>query len=712
MVRIGLVVVFLCWFVVAPLSAQTSLFSPDGWFDSRWNEQTDNVGVTASHGLTLVHKADGSVQIWGRNYLPVPALPPGMQYTSGDVGLSSHALVRSDGLILAGPSANVPPLPAGVGYTQVAISFTFMAALRSDGQIVAWGGNQFGQLNVPPLPAGVVYVELAVGRGFYGYGMARRSDGAVVVWGQNAPAPVPALPTGVSYTGISAGYSHATAVRSDGELVAWGSNVWGQAAVPPLPAGRRYEQVAAAERHTLARRDDGVVVAFGTNDSGQCDVPPLPPGTIYVDIAAGGGEVVTVNPVHHSVALRSDGKVIAWGDNSAFQCGAPSLPPGVDYVGLAGGDGSQVLLRSDGAAIGFGITANGALDIPPLPAGVTYVEVEANLARRSDGQVVAWGWFQQAHTVPPLPPGRTYVEVAAGGTHALARRSDGVVVAWGQNDQGQCFVPALPPNRTYVAIAAGGNNSMALRSDGVVLVWGDNSKGQCSVPWQLATRDCVEIATVGPVCFARSSDGEILTWGDPNGGLDVPGLPFGVSYVGVSGRFARRSDGSLAQLRTWGTWTPVPPGSACNEVQDFSAILGPPSSYVSFASGCSGSLPPARLVPRDTPRIGETLVVALFDLPADLALVFTGLSTSWSGTVPLPIALGPFGMPGCTAFVSPDHLLLLAGANQQATLHFAIPNQPALVGARFHQQAFVPDAGAGNPLLGVVSNAATAIVGH
>ena len=133
---------------------------------------------------------------------------------------------------------------------------------------------------------------------------------------------------------------------------------------------------------------------------------------------------------------------------------------------------------------------------------------------------------------------------------------------------------------------------------------------------------------------------------------------------------------------------------------------------MSFAPGCSGSLPPARLVPRDTPRIGETLVVTLFDLPADLALVCTGLSTSSTGALPLPIALGPFGMPGCTAYVSPDHLLLLAGANQQATLHFAIPNQPALVGARFHQQAFVPDAGAGNPLLGVVSNAATAIVGH
>jgi hypothetical protein len=371
-----------------------------------------------------------------------------------------------------------------------------------------------------------------------------------------------------------------------------------------------------------------------------------------------------------------------------------------------------VALRSDGIAIAFGQAGFGDLDIPPLPTGVSYVEVEGNLARRSDGQIVAWGSYSQTLAVPPLPPGVTYVEIASTWSHAIARRSDGRVVAWGDNFQGQCLVPSLPPNLTYVAIAAGGSNSMAMRSDGAVLVWGDNSKGQCSVPWQLATRECVEIATVGPVCFARSSDGEILMWGDPLGGYAGPGLPFGVTYVGVSGRFARRSDGTLAQLQASGQTLPIPSGTSCMEVRNACARLGPPSSYVSFAPGCSGSLPPARLVPRDIPRIGAELVVTLFDLPADLALVITGLSTTSTGWLSLPIALGPYGMPGCTAFVSPDHLLLLGGANHQATLQFAIPNQLALVGARFHQQAFVPDPAAGNPLHGVVSNAATAVVGR
>jgi hypothetical protein len=87
MVRFSLVVVFLCWFVVAPLSAQTTLLSPDGWFDSRWSEQTDNVGVEAAHRCTLVHKADGSVQVWGRTTFPlnVPSLPTGVVWSSASV---------------------------------------------------------------------------------------------------------------------------------------------------------------------------------------------------------------------------------------------------------------------------------------------------------------------------------------------------------------------------------------------------------------------------------------------------------------------------------------------------------------------------------------------------------------------------------------------------------------------------------------------------
>ena len=64
--------------------------------------------------------------------------------------------------------------------------------------------------------------------------------------------------------------------------------------------------------------------------------------------------------------------------------------------------------------------------------------------------------------VPALPPGLYYVEIVAGGIHNLARRSDGAVLAWGYGQSSFETVPALPPGHTYIAIAAGGNHSAAL----------------------------------------------------------------------------------------------------------------------------------------------------------------------------------------------------------------------------------------------------------
>jgi hypothetical protein len=61
--------------------------------------------------------------------------------------------------------------------------------------------------------------------------------------------------------------------------------------------------------------------------------------------------------------------------------------------------------------------------------------------------------------------------------------------------------------------------------------------------------------------------------------------------------------------------------------------------------------------------------------------------------------------------ISLDAVALVAGQHQQAVYELPIPNQPAMVGLRFHHQAFVPDSGALNPLLAVVSDAATAVVG-
>jgi hypothetical protein len=117
-----------------------------------------------------------------------------------------------------------------------------------------------------------------------------------------------------------------------------------------------------------------------------------------------------------------------------------------------------------------------------------------------------------------------------------------------------------------------------------------------------------------------------------------------------------------------------------------------------------------RLVPRDTPRLGRTLEVALLDLPAKSAFVVFGWSNTAIGSVPLPIDLGSLGMPGCRAQVSPDVVLLVVGTAGEGVLSIPVPGQPALLGAAFYNQALIPDPGA-NPFGAVVSDAAMGRIG-
>ena len=98
--------------------------------------------------------------------------------------------------------------------------------------------------------------------------------------------------------------------------------------MPALPPGLLYVEVSAGYWHSVALRSDGRVVAWGINNNGECNVPALPPGLAYVEVAAGGW---------HNVALRSDGSVVAWGGNTGGQCNVPALPPGLTYVEVAAG---------------------------------------------------------------------------------------------------------------------------------------------------------------------------------------------------------------------------------------------------------------------------------------------------------------------------------------------------------------------------------------
>lgn len=318
---------------------------------------------------------DGVTQVAGEivafgpgaaNYSPVPTLPAGVTYTAVATGTWHAVALRSDGQVVAWGEKTqgntegqlaVPALPAGVSYAAIAAGGTHSAALRTDGQVVAWGDRSAGLPPVPELPAGTRYTVVAAGADF---NLALRSDGQVVAWLTNSPGyysvielRVPALPAGVTYTGIEVLHpSTAVAYRSDGQVVVWGQRYWQpspQALLPPDLNGVPYAQVAVI--HPLERWDqyallgaDGLIRTkvvsntfreFFSQEYPEEQVPGLPAGTRYVKVASGGTDGDTYSADGAFMALRSDGGLVVWG--TAAPVAVPSLPSAQRYAAIAVG---------------------------------------------------------------------------------------------------------------------------------------------------------------------------------------------------------------------------------------------------------------------------------------------------------------------------------------------------------------------------------------
>ncbi len=697
-----------------------------GWgytyFDSR-SVGGGYVKIAAAPGASLQLRQDGSLHLRGGLAYPAPDLPPLVRYVDCAGGyMSIFAAVRSDGEIVkwgqpmlnpaTGREDPIPPLPTGLRYIQVVIGLLTMAALRSDGELVVWGQDS-GTLYAPPTrPANTVFTKISGGTMHFA---ALTGDGRVFDWGlQGSYAiQVPALPTGVTYTDIAAGSWHSLYLRSDGGVEGVGDNSYGQSSVPPLPPGLRYTFVAAGDTHSIVGRSDGVLLAFGDNTYGQCNVLPPPAGTTYTAAAA---------VWHHSLALCADGRVVGWGSNSCTEARIPPIPYGALLQSVMCTEGHRGFLASDGSLTDFGLAW--MPPAPALPLGVTYREGYAGyahmLALRSDGRLVAWGANNLGQcNVPNLPFGISFVKADAGYSHSVALRSDGQAMIFGTPGT-VSQIPTPPAGITYTDVSAFVTATLLVRSDGTLVALASSNGGRETPPLPPPGRKFRRASIGGTLGVGLLDDGTAVSWGSTGGMRTVPEppLPPGVVYVdarcGDNWILARRSDGSVVH---WGNADAsqdripeLPPGMSClaidvGRIWDSAAVYGPRSTYVRSAVGCAGSLPATRLIPWDTPRIGKTLEVQLLDLPADCAFLAFG----WTQVQPLSLA--GLGMPACTASVAIDNVRLLTGSGRTALFRLPIPFATNLLGLQFHNQAFVPDPNAANPLRAVVSDAATAVIG-
>lgn len=331
------------------------------------------------------------------------AVPSGPVYASGRDGagqLGDNGSTNSNINLLA-------KLPDGVSITAVGGGDSFSLALSSDGKVYAWGDNQYGQLGngnntlsrVPvevSLPVGITATAIAAGRN---HALALGNDGNVYAWGQgtsgelgngatsdsNVPLVV-SLPSGVSATAISAGWSNSMALGNDGILYGWGFGSYGDLGtgdgassdVPvavSIPTGVTITAVSSGADHTLAIGNDGKLYAWGYNDNGQVgnggtglvkspEVVLLPNGVTAIAISAG---------LNNSMAVGDDGNLYTWGANPDGELGngtsgsgtdsnipvIAQLPAGVTPVLISqGGDFAQAV-GSDGKLYVWGYNGNG-----------------------------------------------------------------------------------------------------------------------------------------------------------------------------------------------------------------------------------------------------------------------------------------------------------------------------------------------------------------
>ena len=138
-----------------------------------------------------------------------------------------------------------------------------------------------------------------------------------------------------------------------------------------------------------------------------------------------------------------------------------------------------------------------------------------------------------------------------------------------------------------------------------------------------------------------------------------------------------------------------------------------PAAIVAFGDGCGGAQGAPRLTSATGygPVVGGALELVATTLPpCPIIWLQLGLSREHLGSLPLPLALDPIGMPGCRLYVSCNLLTPCLVVGPFALAAIAVPADPNLVGRSLYVQAIAADPTA-NALGAITSNAVAARIG-
>ena len=242
------------------------------------------IDLAAGEGVHAVAlDTDGNAWAWGAgrlgqlgdgssgdgNISTVPVavtMPPGVTFTDVSAATGSSHAVDTDGNAWGwgenvfgqlgdgtNTQRNTPVMvnmPSGISLIEISAYYLSTLALDSEGNAWGWGIGSSGQLGnnttanatnprATEMPVGVSFTSINVG---LNHTLALDTNGNAWAWGNNTSnqlgSPSASLfqlipiavemPTGLSFSAISAGQSFSLAIGTDGSVWSWGSNGDGQ----------------------------------------------------------------------------------------------------------------------------------------------------------------------------------------------------------------------------------------------------------------------------------------------------------------------------------------------------------------------------------------------------------------------------------------------------------------------------------------------------
>jgi len=269
--------------------------------------QWDKIGTGEGNSVTFATKTDGTLWVWGYNYL-------------GRLGLNDNAN-RSSPVQVPGTQWTNPHLN---GYA----SFCF----KTDGTLWAWGYNTSGQLGQNNLA------------------------------NYSSPIQVP----GTQWTFISGNLSAFTlATKSDGTLWAWGNNDYSKLGqnnttqysspvqIPGTQWSTNLKSIACDAYASYATKTDGTLWSWGYNPYGNLGQNNTTPYSSPIQIPGTQWSRVEAGYTYHVSCLKTDGTLWMWGygaygklgQNNTTYRSSPIQIPGTGWYDISSGSYHQIAIK-------------------------------------------------------------------------------------------------------------------------------------------------------------------------------------------------------------------------------------------------------------------------------------------------------------------------------------------------------------------------------